>query len=130
MDVRRRQGGQRERLPSNLARGIIGQKVQKQGEEPSRAVEGLCQGKDLVWPLQSWRGEHGRSVRRGAIGKGVGSTREGGEEGAAEMEGVEGKEREDAGIHPSLIQVEWLAESRSDSGGSPREIVSPVLSCD
>lgn len=98
MDVKRRQDGQREGLPNSLARGIIGQKVQKQGEEPSRAVEGLCQRKDLVWPLQSWRKRAQEDVGRGAIGKGVGSTREGEEEGAAEMEGVEGREREDAGI--------------------------------
>lgn len=98
MDVRRREDGQRDRLPSSLARGIIGQKVQKQGEEPSRAVEALCQGKDFVWLLQSWRRraqeeeeggeEGGEGEKKEAIGKEVGSTREGGEERAAEMEGV------------------------------------------
>lgn len=95
------QGGQREGLPSSLARGVIGQKVQKQGEEPSRAVcrtaEGQSQGKESVWSLLSWRREH-RSVERGAVGKGVESTREGGEEGAANMQGFRGKEREGTGI--------------------------------
>lgn len=105
MDVRRRQDGQREGLPNSLARGIIGQKVQKQGEEPSRAVEGLCQGKDLVWPLQSWRRRAQEDVGRGLLGKGLEAP---GKEGKREQQRWkalrEGKERMQVSLfNPSAV---------------------------
>lgn len=74
--------------------------------------------------------EHTGGVGEGELlGKGLEAPGKEGKRGQQRWKGVEGQEREDAG---NPLQSKWcgMAESRFDSGGNPREMVSPVPSCD
>lgn len=97
MDVRRRQDGQREGLPSSLARGIIGQKVQKRGEEPSRAEPVPRKGFGTATAKLK---KESTGVGEGLLGRGWKPQRRRGRGDSRDGrgQGVKGKEREDAGI--------------------------------